>query len=77
MTTSEKSELGEDFVDCEADRADISCNTIAANVEKANVQTNAKPKLAPALLAVVTAPDPMNAAVMSRPGPIFLKRLSM
>ena len=50
-------------------RAAIDCNKIVAITEKSNVQINANPKFAPATLAVVIVPGPINAAVTSNPGP--------
>src|SRR5699024_5065625 len=49
--------------------ATISCSTIVATIEKITAQSSAKPNPAPARVAVVTVPGPMNDAVMMAPGP--------
>jgi len=53
-------------------RALISCKIIVATMANTNVQSNAYPYPAPATLAVVTVPGPINAAATSSPGPRFL-----
>jgi len=45
---------------------------IVATMANTNVQSNAYPYPAPATLAVVTVPGPINAAATSSPGPRFL-----
>ena len=52
--------------------ADMFCNKIVVSTEKTSAQISAKPKLAPAKLAVVTVPGPTKAAVTISPGPNFL-----
>ena len=42
------------------------------NMEKTSAQSSANPNLAPAMLAVVTVPGPMNAAATRIPGPNLL-----
>ena len=50
-------------------RAAMDCSKIVATTENNNVQISAKPKLAPATLAVVIVPGPIKAAVTRSPGP--------
>lgn len=56
-------------------RAAIDCNNMVAITENNNVQISAKPKLAPAMLAVVIVPWPIKAAVTSRPDPNRISNL--
>lgn len=52
--------------------ADMFCKRTVVSTEKTSAQISAKPKLAPAKLAVVTVPGPTKAAVTISPGPNFL-----
>jgi len=49
--------------------AAISCNTSVASTENSSVHIRAKPYCAPALLAVITVPGPIKAAITINPGP--------
>jgi hypothetical protein len=53
-------------------RAAISCKTKVAATENNTAHNNVKPKLLPAIVAVVIVPGPMNAAATIAPGPMFL-----
>ena len=55
-------------------RADISCNTMVAIIDKTIAQSNAYPKLTPAIVHKVTVPGPIKAAATNGPGPIFLNQ---
>ena len=50
-------------------RAAISCKTIVASTENATAHNNKNPNSLPALLAIITVPGPMNAAVTKMAGP--------
>ena len=57
-------------------RALISCRTMVAAIENTNAHKRAYPVLAPATLAVVTVPGPINAAATRSPGPRFFSLFS-
>ena len=44
---------------------------MVASTENSSAHSKAKPNWAPAILAVVTVPGPIKAAVTNRPGPNF------
>ena len=52
--------------------ADMFCSRTVVSTEKTSAHSSAKPKLAPAKLAVVTVPGPTKAAVTINPGPNLL-----
>ncbi len=55
-------------------RALASCKSKQAKVEKTNAHNKSNPKLAPALVAVVTVPGPIKAAETTDQNNTFNKR---
>ena len=48
----------------------ISCRIMVARIENSSAQSKLNPKFAPALVATVTVPGPINAAATSAAGPM-------